>query len=325
MNAIVNTGPNNLEWRELPLPEPGKGQARIRTAACGICATDLAMIAGWKRTHFPAIPGHEWAGRVDAIGPGEDRSLVGRFCVAENVLAGGGEVGFEHPGAYAEYFLTECRNLQLLPDDFPVAAATLIEPLAVAVRGWRRLRPDDLSAALVLGDGPLGLLVTLLLKRSGIGRIALVGGRENRLALGRAFGAATALNYHEIEGDLKESLRAAAGRDFPNIIEASGSAGAAEAAVALAAPRGNVLILGDYGGGRAAFAWNDILHRELRIVGSNAGAGAWPEAVRTAGSVAGELARLVTREIPARRFAEAFELVRGSADAVKVVLRWDLR
>ena len=102
MKAIVNTGPGALELRELPDAAAGPGQVRIRTAACGICATDLEMIAGWERTGFPAIPGHEWSGMVDAVGAGRRRRLVGRPCVAENVLADGGEVGFEHPGGYGE-------------------------------------------------------------------------------------------------------------------------------------------------------------------------------------------------------------------------------
>ena len=59
MKAIVNFGPGQLEMRELPLPKPGPGQVRIKTAACGVCVTDLLMIAGWQRTGFPAIPGHE--------------------------------------------------------------------------------------------------------------------------------------------------------------------------------------------------------------------------------------------------------------------------
>ena len=69
MRAIVNTGPGVLELRELQAPVPGPGQALIRTAFCGICATDLQMIAGWERTGFPSIPGHEWSGVVESVGP----------------------------------------------------------------------------------------------------------------------------------------------------------------------------------------------------------------------------------------------------------------
>ena len=93
MKAIVNTAPGRLEWREFPLPKPRAGEVRIRTGACGVCATDLAMIAGWERTGFPSIPGHEWSGTVDAAGRGVSKSLVGRRCVGENVLSRGGEPG----------------------------------------------------------------------------------------------------------------------------------------------------------------------------------------------------------------------------------------
>ena len=77
------------------------------------------------------------------------------------------------------------------------------------------------------------------------------------------------------------------------------------------------------GGARADFLWNDLLHRQLELIGSNASAGAWPEAVRLAGAEALPIGRLVTHVLPAERFAEAFRLVRSrEADAIKVVLTW---
>ena len=138
MKAIVNTGPGRLEMLELPTPSPGPGEVRIRTAACGVCATDLEMIAGWERTGFPAIPGHEWSGVVDEVGEGVNEALRGQLCVAENVLADGGEVGFEHPGGYGEYLITEAAKVHVLPARLSPAVATLIEPLAVCVRGLCR-------------------------------------------------------------------------------------------------------------------------------------------------------------------------------------------
>jgi 2-desacetyl-2-hydroxyethyl bacteriochlorophyllide A dehydrogenase len=323
MKAIVSTGPGQLAWQDWPLPQPGAGQVRIRTSACAICATDLQMIAGWQRTGFPSIPGHEWSGTVDAVGAGVDPGLAGRRCVAENVLADGGEVGFEHPGGYAAYLLTEARNVQVLPPDFPLTAAALIEPLAVSVRGMRRLRLEDKRRALVFGDGPIGLLMLMLLRRAGVEEVLLVGGRPQRLALARELGAARVLNYHEASGDLAAAVRQAGGGHFSNVVEASGSAAAIQACLDVATRCGRVLMLGDYADARAGFAWNRLLLQEIELIGSNASAGAWPEAVRMATEGQLPLARLVTHRLPAAQFVEGVELMRSrQADVIKVVLEW---
>lgn len=323
MRAIVNTGPGELRLMEMPLPQPGPGQVRIRTGACGICVTDLHMIAGWQRTSFPSIPGHEWSGIIEAVGDGVSVDLLDRRCVGDNVLSDGGEVGFEHPGGYGEYLITEASNIYPLPDDFPFSVATLIEPLAVAVRGIRRLRLTDLRSALVLGDGVIGLLIVLLLRRAGVERIVIVGGRTTRLALACQLGAATAVNYHQVGDNLIPAIMQLEGQPFPNVIEASGSLRAVHATLEVAAPGAHILILGDYGESRSDFYWNHLLHRELELIGSNASAGAWSEAVHLAMNNELPLQRLVTHRLPAERFAEGIELVQSRRDdVIKVVLEW---
>ncbi len=322
MKAIVNTAAGRVEWQDWPMPEPGPGQVRIRTAACGVCVTDLAMIAGWQRTGFPAIPGHEWSGMVDCVGPGADRALLGKPCVAENVLSDGKEVGFEHPGGYGQYFLTEANNVYPLPVDFPPAVAALIEPLAVCVHASRRLRLEDCRSALILGDGTIGLLMLFVLKAMKVQQVAFLGGRAARLSLARDVAACTVLNYHEAGPDLSKAVMALPGAPFPAVVEASGSPAAMQAAMEVAPHGGKILVLGDYGASRAGFPWNQLLHRELELIGSNASAGAWPEAVRLAVTGAVPLARLVSRRLPAAAFAEALEMTRSSRDVVKVVMQW---
>jgi threonine dehydrogenase-like Zn-dependent dehydrogenase len=323
VKAIVNTGPGVLELRELPAPVPGPGQALIRTAFCSICATDLKMITGWDRTGFPSIPGHEWSGIVESVGPGVDPGLVGRPCVAENVLSDGGEVGFEHPGGYGELFLTEARNVLPLPAGMDLAAAPLIEPLAVAVYAIGRLgRPVSAGGpVLVSGDGAIGLLVVMALVANGCRDVTLVGGRAGRLAIGAEHGAARTLNYHEFAAPLPDALARAAGRRFPVVFEASGSAEAAGACLDLVDRLGTMVIISDYGAARTPFPWNAVRLQQVTVAGSDASAGAWPEAVRLAPRL--PLARLASRRLPARRFAEGMELVRSrDPSLVKVVLEW---
>lgn len=324
MKALVNAAPGKLEMQDWPMPEAGPGQVVVRTGACGICATDLEMIAGWERTGFPSIPGHEWAGMVAAAGAGVDRRLVGKRCVAENVLADGGEVGFEHPGGYGEYVLTEAQNVQALPDDFPLAQAALIEPLAVSVRGLRRLRLEERKNALVLGDGPIGLIMTMLLKKAGVEEIVLVGGRPGRLRLAEELGARATLDYHNAQGGLAEAVGELHPGPFANVIEATGRPDGIATAMERAGHGAHILILGDYGQARAGFRWIDLLHRELELVSSNASAEAWPEAVRLAVSGEAPLGRLISHIYPVGRYQEAFAAVYSRGEGViKVVLDWE--
>jgi len=328
MKAIVNTAPGQLAWQDLPTPVPGPGQVRIRTAACGICATDLEMIRGWKRTGFPAIPGHEWSGWVDGVGPGVDAGLVGRLCVAENVWGDGGEVGFEHPGGYAECLLTEARHVQPLPAGLPADVATLIEPLAVCVRACRRLRIAGEPGALVFGDGPIGLLLLMLLRHAGVVSVAMAGGRDDRLRLAREFGAAATVNSLAAGagGAGAEAVRGILPAACRLVAEASGSAQALETALAVAPKGSRLLVLGDYGDSCAKHRWNYLLHNELELIGSNASAAAWPEAVRLAPRLRDHLARLISHRLPAARFAEGMELMRRHDEGtLKVVLEWPER
>jgi threonine dehydrogenase-like Zn-dependent dehydrogenase len=143
-------------------------------------------------------------------------------------------------------------------------------------------------------------------------------------------GAAAVVNYHAAAPDLASSIRSAVCRDgacaaargFATVVEASGSAKAMEAALELAAPQGKVLILGDYGQARAAFPWNTLLHKELELVGSNASALGWPEAVRLATEPGFPLGRLVSARLRVDRFADALATVRARGDPVKVVVEW---
>jgi len=322
MRAIVNSGPNRLELKDLPLPEPKAGQVRIRTAACGICATDLHMISGWDRITYPAIPGHEWAGIVDDIGDGVDTGWLGRCCVGENVLSDGGEVGFEHPGGYAECFVTEAEKLRFLPDGFSLTEATLIEPLAVCLRAMQRLRLDDRSAAIIFGDGPIGLLMAALLYKNKVEYVVLVGGRDTRLKLAREIGADETINYHQSGDRLVDDALATIPSGFPNVVEASGAQSALQDCLNVAGKKGKVLVIGEYGQARFNFPANQLLLNELELIGSNASEEAWDEAVSLAMEGDVPLRKLITHEIPAWEYGKAMEIARNWRDAIKVVLKW---
>jgi threonine dehydrogenase-like Zn-dependent dehydrogenase len=163
----------------------------------------------------------------------------------------------------------------------------------------------------------------MLLRHSGVEQVAVVGGIPARLALAKALGAwqtILASTGADPASELKETL----GREFTTVVEASGSPSAMKTALHMAQRGGRILVLGDYEEARADFEWNFLLHRELELVGSNAGAGAWPAAVRLAVEGSLPLERLVTHRFPFFRFNEAVALVRSrEAGVIKAVLLWD--
>jgi L-iditol 2-dehydrogenase len=204
-----------------------------------------------------------------------------------------------------------------------MVVATQIESLAVCVRALRRLRLEDRRSALIVGDGPTGILMLILLKAEGIEDITFVGGRKVRLDFARQFGATTILNYHEAGNNLAAAINASSGAPFSNIIEATASPAAMQTCIDVVAPQGKIVMIGDHGDeGRASFVWNRVLHKEIEIIGSNASAGAWTRAVELTVTGKVPLERMISKCVPACTGVEAVELARQSRDLIKVVLEW---
>lgn len=242
----------------------------------------------------------------------------------KNVLSDGGEVGFEHSGAYAEYLLTEASRLHVLPNEFFLTHAALIEPLAVCMRGLDRLRQFR-EPTIFFGDGPIGLPTLSLLQHRGIRDITLVGGRKVVLDLAQEWCVTPVVNFRQAGDNLLTTIRHSGHKHFQTLIEASGNPSAMETAWQLAGPCGKILVLGDYKLTHENFPWSQLLHREIELIGSNASAEAFPTAVRIATSVRKIIDRLITHVLPAEHFEEGIELLKTTQDStLKVVLVWDL-
>ncbi|MDG4864338.1 alcohol dehydrogenase catalytic domain-containing protein, partial [Streptomyces sp. T-3] len=143
------------------MPAPGPGEALVRVAAAGICMSDREVYDGHRDAayvRYPVVPGHEWAGTVEAVGAGVDPALVGRKTVAEGFRACGvcercrcgetslctggyAETGFTEPGAFADHLTVPARLLHPLNDDADLRAAALLEPSAVIAAAMRAARP----------------------------------------------------------------------------------------------------------------------------------------------------------------------------------------
>ncbi|GAC1440476.1 MAG: zinc-binding dehydrogenase [Solirubrobacteraceae bacterium] len=195
---------------ERPVPVPGRGQVRLSVLRCGICGSDLharhgcdqwaelAARVGYQRfarSDQPIVFGHEFCGEVAEHGPGCRRTAkVGTPVVALPLLRGGGGVdtvglSVHAPGAYAEQLLVEESLMMRVPNGLSPDTAALTEPLAVAWHAVRRGEVRKRDVALVIGCGPIGLAVILLLKARGVRTIVASDYSPARRALARACGA----------------------------------------------------------------------------------------------------------------------------------------
>jgi len=185
MRALVFDGGIRFH-RDRPVPEPPEGWALIAVEQAGICRTDIELARGYQ--NFTGIPGHEFVGRVTDRAPA---GWAGRR-VAGGINVGCSDCSFcrdgqaSHcperralgirrlDGCMAEFCMLPVENLVPLPSDLPFSQALWLEPLAAAQRVVTQVKPDAGADALVLGDGPIGILCAWMLTDA-VASVTLVG------------------------------------------------------------------------------------------------------------------------------------------------------
>jgi len=336
MRAVLVERPGRARLSSLPVPKPGRGEVLVEVAAAGICGSDLELLQGGRPAayvRYPVVPGHEWAGRVASIGAGVDGLEAGVPVVAEGFRACGGcdrckegrtnlcsaeyaETGFTHPGAFAEYVCVPARLIHRLPGGADLEAAALLEPAACVACGLleAELRPG-LDVA-VVGAGTLGLLAVALLRLTSPARLALVGSRVPRLALGRRLGG------HEVSDIEMEDPLAALGDGFDVVFEAASRPEGAEMALRLARRGGTVILEGISGSDRPVISPDLITLKHLSVQGVFGASGeAWRWVVGLFAAGLLPLSELVSHRFPLDGFEAAFAALHDrESGAVKVEL-----
>ena len=229
MRAIVLDRPGSFRVAQLPDPAPGPGQIVVKVECCGVCGTDLHIMDGeFPPTPYPITPGHEFAGTVAALGRdvsidlpvgarvAVDPSLYCGHCRRcrsgrDNLCENWAAIGDTVAGAFAEYVAVPAVNAHRLPDGIDGQFGAMVEPLACAVHGLRRLGPVFGDAVLLTGAGTMGLLLLQLLVHAGAGPVTVVDRVGERLEVARKLGAASvARGLDDLDG---RALRDRGGRD----------------------------------------------------------------------------------------------------------------
>lgn len=338
MKAAVYHGVEDIRLEEVPVPEPGEGEALIKVHYCGICGSDLHIYHGkHSRAKPPLIIGHEFSGEIVGLGPDEGRQLVkiGDRVVVEPLLACGecypcrigtynvcqqhGLIGIDVNGAFAEYVVAAVERIHQIPDGLPMDAAALAEPLAVGVHAARRSALKLGDTTVVLGGGPIGLLLAQVLKAAGAGQVIISEVSDYRLDIARRLGF-TALDGKTVDVVL-EVTNLTAGRGADLVFDAAGVPVTARQLGALTAIGGQIVIVAVFGG-LTPIDLRRINHGELSLIGIREyDFRDFKEAIRllAAGHVDAE--RMITQRLDLSQMQEAIEAARQATGTLKVLLK----
>ncbi|MCL2732676.1 MAG: zinc-dependent alcohol dehydrogenase family protein [Actinomycetia bacterium] len=324
MRAVVLDRPGSFRVTDVPDPAPGPGQIVVKVEACGVCGTDLHIMDGeFPPTPYPITPGHEFAGTIEAVAgdvsldlsPGEavavDPSLFCgycRYCRAgrDNLCENWAAIGDTTDGAFAEYVAVPAANAYRLPGNLSGQQGAMIEPLACAVHGLRRLGASGSGSVfgdsvVLAGAGTMGLLLLQLLVHAGARSVTVVDKIPGRLELARKLGAThTATDLADLSGER-----------YAVAVDATGVAPVIEGVSGLLERGGRLLVFGvSAADARIAASPFRIYNDEITITGSMAILRSFAPAVELMGSGAVDVQPLLAEPLPLGDWGEALARVR---------------
>ena len=339
MRAVVYDRPEQFEVREVPIPDPGRGEVLLKVLAAGVCGTDLHLHLGEFGPTYPLTPGHEFVGEVVAAGEGSElgAELVGHRVAVDNTASCGRCVecrrarpaycerlvaqGVNAPGGFADYVVTDADRCFLV-DDLEPEVAVLAEPVACVVHGLDMLDLAPGSDVLLFGTGPTGLILTSLLARSGAGRLTVAAPTATKLALAHARGADEIVQVDRHDSAVSERrLRELAPAGFDVVIDATGALSVLELTLRLVRTGGTVFVYGMTG---EAVQWPvspyDIFRRELVIKGSFAQQFSFDRALTALRTGRVDTTDLITRRFGLEQYGEALASITDSSVVKSVVV-----
>ncbi len=229
----VMTGPGQISFREMEIPRPGPDQVLVRIKKIGVCGSDIHVYHGTHPyTSYPVTQGHEVSARIVELGEyvkdlrvGQKVTiepqvfcgrcypcLHGRYNLCEKLKV----MGFQTTGTASEYFAVDASKVTLLPEDMSFSDGAMIEPLAVTVHAARRFPDLKGAKAVVLGCGPIGILLCQSLKALGASEVLATDISDTRLKIAESVGVDYTVNT--LKEDYAQALLRAFGPDRADVI-----------------------------------------------------------------------------------------------------------
>jgi len=345
MKAAVYRGVNDVRLEEVPVPEIGPGEILVRVHTCGICGTDLKKISTGSHSP-PRIFGHETSGVVAMVGESVRKFSVGdRVVVFHHIPCGecyycrhktfaqcatyrkvGCTAGFEPSGGgFAEYvrvmhWIVEKGTIRI-PDGVSFEQACFVEPVNTCIKGIETLRLQAGETVLVMGQGPIGLILAILAKRKGV-RVITSDLYPARLTIAKSFGLQ--LTIDASQDDAEQTVRGMTeGRGADAVILAVGGSGLIRPAMDATRPGGRVLLFAQTVRGEATIDPAAVCVDEKALLGSySASVELQEESVRFVMTREMDMERLISHRFPLQGGVEALKLAaHPRPDSMKVVVQ----
>jgi len=342
MKALLLSEYNKLDvTTEMPRPVPGPGELLIGIAACGICGSDVHGYDGSSGRRIPPlVMGHEAAGTVAEVGEG-----VRQFCVGDRVTfdstvycgdcdyCRAGDVNlcdnrqvvgvscgdYRRHGAFAEYVVVPERIVYRLPGELTFTEAAMLEAVSVGLHAVRVAGLSGGETALVIGSGMIGLLTLQAARAGGCSRVFVADIDPSRLKLARDMGADEVIQGSGADV-IAEVHRLTAGKGVEVVFEAVGRNETIASSIDSVRKGGKVVLIGNITP-EIKLPLQKVVSRQIRLQGTAASSGEYPEAIELMRTGAIRVGPLITAVAPLEDGPQWFErLHRGEPNLMKVVL-----
>ncbi|MGA2194575.1 MAG: galactitol-1-phosphate 5-dehydrogenase [Bryobacteraceae bacterium] len=341
MKALLLREYMNLQVTELAEPEIGAADVLVRVRACGICGSDVHGLDGRTGRRIPPlVMGHEAAGTIEAIGGDVRGWRLGDRVTFDSTISCGecfycqrGEINlcdrrevlgvscgdYRRHGAFAEYVAVPARILYRLPGGLPFDHAAMIEAVSVAVHAVALTAHEAGDTAVVMGCGMIGQLTIQAARAAGFTRVIAVDIDPARLELARRAGADAAFDSRKC--DVAAEVRArTGGRGADAVLEAVGATEPIQAAIRCARKGGTVTLIGNTSP-TIELPLQEVVTRQIRLQGSCASAGEYPQCIELLTSGEIRVGDLITARATLEEAAGWFgRLYRREPNLMKVIV-----
>ena len=336
MKAAYYTGNKSFRIESAQSVEPVEGEVQLSVSYCGICGSDLHLFHGAMddRVGSHRVIGHEMSGRIAALGANVQGLELGDPVVVRPLSPCGDcpacqrghahichnlkVIGVDIDGAFQQVCTVPADTVHKIPADLPLKHAALIEPVAVACHDVRRARLVAGEDVLIIGGGPIGILIAMVARHMGA-NVILSEVNAYRLELAQSLGFAT-LNPRKVNV-ADEIYEQTADKGADVIFEVSGTQAGVDAMTAAAATRCRIVLVAIHGTRPAVDLFKFFL-REIELLGARVyKPDDFDQAIALVASGAIDCNAIITDVRPLNEITLAFEALSGNAPSMKSLIK----